>query len=137
MAAARSSGSPCRCPRTSRPRGDEIVPVDVTGARVLVIDDNAVNREILLEQMRSWSFDCAAAESGAVGLAFLDRASQLGAAVDCVILDYQMPGMNGADVARPLSSDSRLAAIPIVLADLGRPDRFRQAWSSISASPRI
>jgi CheY-like chemotaxis protein len=94
---------------------DELVPVDVTGARVLVIDDNPVNREILLEQLRSWSFDCAAAESGAVGLAFLDRASQLGATVDCIILDYQMPGMNGADVARALSADSRLAAIPVVL----------------------
>ena len=94
---------------------DEIVPVDVTGARVLVIDDNPVNREILLEQLRSWSFDCAAAESGAVGLAFLDRASQLGAAVDCIILDYQMPGMNGADVARAIASDSRLSAIPVVL----------------------
>ncbi|CAN7161192.1 response regulator [Mesorhizobium sp. LjNodule214] len=94
---------------------DEIVPVDVTGARVLVIDDNPVNREILLEQLKSWSFDCAAAESGAVGLAFLDRASQLGASVDCIILDYQMPGMNGADVARAIAADSRLAAIPVVL----------------------
>ncbi|TPO03750.1 response regulator, partial [Mesorhizobium sp. CU2] len=94
---------------------DEIVPVDVTGARVLVIDDNPVNREILLEQLRSWNFDCAAAESGAVGLAFLDRASQLGATVDCIILDYQMPGMNGADVAKAISADSRLSGIPVVL----------------------
>ncbi|RWD96698.1 response regulator, partial [Mesorhizobium sp.] len=94
---------------------DEIVPVDVTGARVLVIDDNPVNREILLEQLRSWSFDCAAAESGAVGLAFLDRACQLGASVDCIILDYQMPGMNGADVARAIAADNRLSSIPVVL----------------------
>jgi signal transduction histidine kinase/CheY-like chemotaxis protein len=94
---------------------NEIVPVDVTGARVLVIDDNPVNREILLEQLRSWGFDCAAAESGAVGLAFLDRAHQLGAAVDCIILDYQMPGMSGADVARTISSDARLSAIPVVI----------------------
>ncbi|WP_214469688.1 response regulator [Mesorhizobium sp. dw_380] len=94
---------------------DAIVPVDVTGARVLVIDDNPVNREILLEQLRSWSFDCAAAESGAMGLAFLDRAFQLGASVDCIILDYQMPGMNGADVARAIAADSRLSAIPVVL----------------------
>ena len=91
------------------------VPVDVTGARVLVIDDNPVNREILLEQLRNWGFDCAAAESGAVGLAFLDRAAQLGASVDCVILDYQMPGMSGADVAKAISSDSRTAQIPVVL----------------------
>ncbi|MBN9241877.1 MAG: response regulator [Mesorhizobium sp.] len=96
-------------------QGDEIVPSDVTGARVLVIDDNPVNREILLEQLRSWGFDCAAAESGAVGLAFLDRARQLGASVDCVILDYQMPGMNGADVARAIAADSRLSPIPVVL----------------------
>ena len=91
------------------------VPVDVTGSRVLVIDDNPVNREILLEQLRSWGFDCAAAESGAIGLAFLDRAAQLGAAVDCVILDYQMPGMSGADVARAMCSDVRTASIPVVL----------------------
>ncbi len=94
---------------------EDIVPVDVTGARVLVIDDNPVNREILLEQLRSWSFDCAAAESGAVGLAFLDRAHQLGASVDCIILDYQMPGMNGADVARAIAADSRLSSIPVIL----------------------
>ncbi|MEI9405953.1 response regulator [Mesorhizobium argentiipisi] len=94
---------------------DKLVPVDVTGARVLVIDDNPVNREILLEQLRSWSFDCAAAESGAVGLAFLDRACQLGASVDCIILDYQMPGMNGADVAKAIAADTRLSSIPVVL----------------------
>ena len=94
---------------------DDLVPGDVTGARVLVIDDNPVNRDILLEQLRSWSFDCAAAESGAVGLAFLDRASQIGASVDCIILDYQMPGMSGADVARAIAADSRLSSIPVVL----------------------
>ena len=83
------------------------MPVDVTGARVLVIDDNPVNREILLEQLEAGASTARAAESGAVGLAFLDRANQLGAAVDCIILDYQMPGMNGADVARAIASDSR------------------------------
>jgi signal transduction histidine kinase/CheY-like chemotaxis protein len=102
-------------PAHSQEASDKLVPVDVTGARVLVIDDNPVNREILLEQLRSWSFDCAAAESGAVGLAFLDRACQLGASVDCIILDYQMPGMNGADVARAIAADSRLSSIPVVL----------------------
>ena len=102
-------------PRHEAESNGGIVPVDVTGARVLVIDDNPVNRDILLEQLRSWGFDCAAAESGAIGLAFLDRAAQLGASVDCVILDYQMPGMNGADVAKAIAADSRTSSIPVVL----------------------
>ena len=91
------------------------VPIDVSGARVLVIDDNAVNRQILLEQMRSWGFDSVAVESGAVGLAFLDRAAEIGASVDCIILDYQMPGMDGRTVATRIAANPRTAGIPIVL----------------------
>jgi signal transduction histidine kinase/DNA-binding response OmpR family regulator len=91
------------------------VPVDVSGARVLVIDDNKVNRDILLEQLRSWHFDCAAAESGEVGLAFLDRATALGTRVDCILLDYQMPGLNGAEVARRIASNPATWNIPVLL----------------------
>jgi CheY-like chemotaxis protein len=91
------------------------VPVDVSGARVLVIDDNRVNRDILLEQLRSWNFDCAAAESGEVGLAFLDRAIEIGARVDCIILDYQMPGINGLEVARRIAANPATWQIPVLL----------------------
>jgi CheY-like chemotaxis protein len=61
-----------------------------------------------------------------IGLAVLDHAARIGAGVDCVILDYQMPGMNGSDVARAIAADSRISAIPIVMltsvdqADFGR-----------------
>nr|WP_157188203.1 response regulator [Nitratireductor pacificus] len=90
-------------------------PIDVSGSRVFVIDDNPINREILLEQLKSWGFECAAAESGAVGLAFLERSVQLDARVDCVILDYQMPDMNGADVAKRIKANPATADIPLVL----------------------
>jgi signal transduction histidine kinase/DNA-binding response OmpR family regulator len=91
------------------------MPIDVSGARVLVIDDNEVNRDILLEQLRSWNFDCAAAESGEIGLAFLNRAIELNSRVDCIILDYQMPGMNGIEVARSIAADPATWHIPILL----------------------
>jgi CheY-like chemotaxis protein len=91
------------------------VPLDVSGARVLAVDDNPINRSILMEQLKSWGFDCAAAENGSVALAFLDRAVALGAKVDCIILDYQMPGMNGAELARIIKSNPATAAIPLVL----------------------
>jgi signal transduction histidine kinase/DNA-binding response OmpR family regulator len=104
----------------------QVAPIDVSGSRVLVIDDKAINRNILLEQLRSWGFDCAAADSGPMGLAFLDRAHELGARVDCVILDYQMPDMNGAQVAQAMRARASASHVPVVLltsvdqADFGR-----------------
>ena len=92
-----------------------VAPFDVTGARILVVDDNPVNRAILMEQMRSWAFDACAAESGAEGLLVLETASRLGLKVDCVILDYQMPGMTGADVARAVRANPALADTPLIL----------------------
>jgi signal transduction histidine kinase/DNA-binding response OmpR family regulator len=91
------------------------LPLDVSGARVLVIDDNAVNRQILLEQMKSWGFDSVAVESGAVGLAVLQRAAEIGARVDCVVLDYQMPDMDGRAVAMNISANPVISGVPIVL----------------------
>ena len=93
----------------------EPLPVDVTGARVLVVDDNAVNRSILMEQMRSWSFDACAAHDGREGLEVLDAAHAMGVPVDCVVLDYQMPGMSGADVARMIRANSATRDVPIIL----------------------
>src|SRR5690606_5925132 len=100
---------------SGRPSVEGVTPVDVTGARVLVVDDNDVNRAILSEQMASWNFDACAVESGTVGIAVLKAAASLGVAVDCVILDYQMPGMTGAEAARIIRSTRQIADVPIIL----------------------
>jgi PAS domain S-box-containing protein len=92
-----------------------VTPVDVTGARILIVDDNAVNRAILTEQMLSWSFDSCAAESGEEGIKVLEAAAAFGVGVDCVVLDYQMPGMTGVDVARAVRAIPAIAKTPIVL----------------------
>ena len=91
------------------------VPVDVTGARILVIDDNPVNRDILMEQLRSWNFDGCAVASGAEGLQVLRAAREMGVGVDIVILDYHMPEMNGAETAMRIRSDASLAETPILM----------------------
>jgi len=90
-------------------------PLDVTGARVLIIDDNLINRSILLEQTSMWGFDSCAAESGQEGLAVLEAVRKRGLAVDCIILDYQMPGMSGAEVAQIVRGTSQIATTPIVM----------------------
>ncbi len=90
------------------------LPINVQGARVLVVDDNDVNRRILTEQLALWGFDGVAAEGGGTGLAILEAAADLGIAVDAVVLDYHMPDMNGADVARRLRADPRFFELPII-----------------------
>ncbi|RFB92914.1 hybrid sensor histidine kinase/response regulator [Rhizobium leguminosarum bv. trifolii] len=90
------------------------LPINVQGARILVVDDNDVNRRILTEQLSLWGFDGVAAEGGGTGLAILEAAAELGVSVDAVVLDYHMPDMNGADVARRLRADRRFADLPII-----------------------
>ncbi|MEM9278394.1 MAG: PAS-domain containing protein, partial [Pseudomonadota bacterium] len=63
-----------------------VIPGDLSGARILVIDDNMVNRSILSEQMTAWKFDAAAASSGAEGLAIVDAVLSGGLKLDLVIL---------------------------------------------------
>ncbi|KRB50737.1 histidine kinase [Rhizobium sp. Root708] len=90
------------------------LPINVKNARVLVIDDNAVNRQILTEQLSLWGFDGAAAEDGVEGLAILEAAHGCGMEIDAIVLDYQIPGMNGADIARKLRADPRYCDLPII-----------------------
>ncbi|OBQ66438.1 PAS domain-containing protein [Mesorhizobium erdmanii] len=102
-------------PGAGQQNGQRIMPVDVTGARVLIVDDNAVNRAILTEQMTSWTFDSCAAQSGAEGLKVLIAAAAYGVPVDCVVLDYQMPEMSGAEMARIVRNTEGLTGTPIIM----------------------
>ncbi|TGQ67738.1 MAG: response regulator [Mesorhizobium sp.] len=102
-------------PRAGQQGSQRIMPIDVTGARVLIVDDNSVNRAILSEQMTSWTFDSCAAESGAEGLKVLIAAAAYGVPVDCVVLDYQMPEMTGAEMARVVRNSAGLADTPIIM----------------------
>ena len=90
-------------------------PEDVAGARILIVDDNEVNRTILTEQMSGWGFDSAAATGGAEALATLEAARAREIAVDAIVLDYHMPVMNGADVVGTLKSRPGLSSIPVVM----------------------
>ena len=91
------------------------VPADISGAQVLVIDDNPVNRSILMEQLGSWNMEGAAVESGSLGIQTLRASILHNICVDAIILDYHMPDMNGAQVAAKLRDDPELRDIPILM----------------------
>ncbi len=104
-----------RLPRAAPTVEARTTPIDVSGSRILIIDDNAVNRAILLEQMQNWGFDACAAASGPEGIAVLKAVAAHELSVDCVILDFQMPQMSGAEVARIVRTTAEIAETPIVM----------------------
>lgn len=91
------------------------IPKDISGARVLIVDDNPVNRSILTENLQAWDLESAAASSGREALAALRAMAQRGLSPDCVILDYHMPEMNGGEVARHIRADDDLMHLPIIM----------------------
>ena len=86
----------------------------LSGRRVLVIDDNAINREVLREQLGGWGVRCDEADGGNEGLALL-RKRPASSPYDVVILDYTMPVMDGGEVARAIRANPEWSGIPIVL----------------------
>lgn len=70
-------------------------PADSGGIRLLVVDDDDAVRQVLVDGLRLEGFEVFEAEDGATGLRALERE-----APDALVLDYAMPGLNGAEVAR-------------------------------------
>jgi len=105
------------------------------GVRVLIIGDNATNREILEHQTLSWEMDNERASSGYEGLAKLHSAQEDGQPFELIILDMKMPNMDGLEVASTIKADPSLADLPIVmLTSMGlRGDAQDMKKSGISA----
>ncbi len=89
-----------------------VLPLDLTDSRILVVDDNATNRRILREQLKSWKCRCVEAADGFQALEILAKP---GFKFDTMILDYQMPGMDGEELALSIRNDRNHASTPIVL----------------------
>ncbi|HSM42383.1 MAG TPA: response regulator [Afifellaceae bacterium] len=102
-------------PVHGNPTRSKRVPIDVSGARVLVIDDNEVNRAVLLEQLGSWGFDATATPTGREGITVLHYAARMNRKVDLVILDFQMPEMDGTKVAAAIRESADIGDTPIIL----------------------
>ena len=95
----------------SLPPRDRSEMTELADARVLVVDDNVANREILESQLSSWGVDVTQAASGGEALEVLDN----GLRPDVILLDLKMPGLNGAMTAAEIRKRDGLAATSIVL----------------------
>ncbi len=111
-------------PEAEIARGERDTSPDLHDITVLVVDDNPTNRLILRRTLETWSMSVVEAVGGEEALALL-RAPHAGYQV--VILDYQMPGMDGVAVARAIRQDPRLQQIKLVMLS---------SWEGLSAATR-
>jgi signal transduction histidine kinase/ligand-binding sensor domain-containing protein/CheY-like chemotaxis protein len=75
---------------------------------VLVVDDNAVNRHLLVELLRRWGMNPTAAAGGEEALGVLCAMNAAGTPFPLIVLDCHMPGVDGFGVAREIQRNSQL-----------------------------
>ncbi len=101
------------------PLENEALPVqsleDLHGISTLIIDDNETNRRILLEMTRHWGMIPMGASSGPAGLEELVNAVERGLPYRLILLDEQMPGMDGIEVIEKIKADPRLQGVVIMM----------------------
>jgi two-component system, sensor histidine kinase and response regulator len=111
----------------SSERGHKTLPPGLTAARVLVVDDNAVAREILADMLRQLRFRVDSAPSGIDALRELVNADATDP-YQLVLIDWDMPGMNGIETARRIKTRHfRHAPKLLMVTDFGREDLRLQA----------
>ena len=83
--------------------------------RVLVVDDNEASRKSLQHTLASWGLDQRLAPTGEEALALLRGEAGRGKPFDVVLIDVQMPVMDGLMLARAIKSDTRIAQTRLVM----------------------
>ena len=92
-----------------------ISPIAIRDVHVLVVDDNATNRDVLMTQLAAWEVRSEEAPDGFMALQALYLARDSGDPFRLAILDMQMPGMDGETLARAIKADEKLMDTRLVL----------------------
>lgn len=109
----------------------QATPEDIRGLRVLIIDDNETNRKILTHQLHAWSLHSDAVKSGKEALQILREAAGTGEPYQLGLLDFNMPEMDGIELAHEIKADPTIQNLPLILltssGERGDAEKSRQA----------
>jgi len=97
------------------PQAGAPIRTDLRGVRILVVDDNATNREILTTRLACWGMRPSEAADGPSALAALYRALGENDPFVFAVIDMQMPGMDGETLGRAIHFDHNLASTRMVM----------------------
>ena len=87
----------------------------LAGARVLVVDDNQTNREILLQQLQGWRMQVQCVEGGEQALQAMAEGARAQRPFDLAILDMHMPAMDGLQLAHAIQASPTLAGTRLMM----------------------
>lgn len=101
----------------SRYHGADAVPYhpQLAGMRVLIVDDNQINRDVYSQMCAGWGYRSARVSDGAGALKILEQAVVENDPFKLVILDQHMPGLTGLDVASMIKSRPTIKPVKLLL----------------------
>jgi len=119
---------------------ESIQPADLCNVRVLIVDDNATNRELLTTRLTSWRMRPTEAMDGPRALQTLNKALDENDPFRIAVIDMQMPGMDGETLGRIIQKDDRLTDTRMVmltsLGTRGDSRRFQEiGFAAYSTKP--
>jgi two-component system, sensor histidine kinase and response regulator len=122
-------------PQKPASRKERDSPLTLQDIHVLVVDDNPTNRRILERTLTQWGMRPTLADSGWTAIAALKRAKEDGDPVSLLLLDAQMPGMDGFTLAAKIHQDRDLPTSTVMMLTSGgqRGDSARCREVGISA----
>jgi two-component system sensor histidine kinase/response regulator len=91
------------------------IPPGLAGIRVLAVDDNAMSRSLLEHQLTAWGMTCETVPDGAAALDELGAAESRGLAYGMVLLDADMPGMDGTELTAAIRARSSVRPVPVLM----------------------
>ena len=115
-----------RMPHDTQIHPDPIPALDLSGLRVLIVDDNEINRRVVHEQITSWGMRNGSYATAEAAFDAVKSAQASGDPYHFVISDYQMPNVDGAMLASMIKSDPSVRdTVFVMLTSVGHRSELR------------